>query len=77
MDDAISRDAALELLRNNIYVTGYGYKQLNEGIKELPALDAVPVVRCKDCTWFNHGYCMRFDDDAMPDDFCSHGHVET
>lgn len=36
-----------------------------------------PVVRCKDCTWFNHGYCMSFDDDVMPNGFCSRGHVET
>ena len=51
--------------------------RLARKIKGLPALDVAPVVRCKDCTWFNRGYCMRFDDDAMPDDFCSHGYVET
>lgn len=42
-----------------------------------PTIDAVPVVRCKDCTWFNHGYCMSFDDDVMPNGFCSRGHTET
>lgn len=46
-------------------------------IESMPTIDAVPVVRCKDCTWFFHGFCVRFDPDVMPDDFCSRGHVET
>lgn len=44
----------------------------------LEMLDKEPtLVQCKDCTWFNRGYCMSFDDDVMPNDFCSRGHIET
>lgn len=46
-------------------------------VNQSKPIDGVPVVRCKDCTWFNCGYCMSFDDDVMPNDFCSRGHVET
>ena len=52
-----------------------------------PTVDAVPVVRCKDCKWYKEGselYPMRFcyrlkNDDGFPvgynwadNDFCSH-----
>ena len=55
-------------------------------IADFPAVDAVPVVRCKDCKWFadNNGGewygCKMFhvvritpDDAPKPDDFCSYG----
>ena len=55
-------------------------------IGKLPAADAVPVVRCKDCKWFvdNNGGewygCKMFqvvritpEDAPKPDDFCSYG----
>lgn len=45
-----------------------------------PAIDAVPVVRCKECRSYDHGCCVvkRYAGDdhiiAMkPDDFCSYG----
>ena len=52
-----------------------------------PTIDAVPVVRCRDCEWFNH-YTMECESDDVatdheggasfsinfgPDDFCSYG----
>lgn len=27
------------------------------GVKIMPTVDAVPVIRCKDCKSFSHGYC--------------------
>lgn len=52
----------------------------------LPTVDAVPVVRCKDCKWFadnNDGNwfgCWLFqtiqiipEDTPKPDDYCSYG----
>ena len=54
---------------------------------EAPTIDAVPVVRCRDCKWFNH-YTMECESDDVatdheggasfsinfgPDDFCSYG----
>ena len=56
-------------------------------ICDAPTIDAVPVVRCRDCEWFNH-YTMECESDDVatdheggasfsinfgPDDFCSYG----
>ena len=52
-----------------------------------PTIDAVPVVRCRDCKWFNHYTTECESDDVAtdheggasfsinfgPDDFCSYG----
>ena len=58
-----------------------------EDIKSMSTIDAVPVVRCRDCKWFNH-YTMECESDDVatdheggasfsinfgPDDFCSYG----
>ena len=44
-------------------------------IKESPTVDAVPVIRCKDCKWYYRGgaTCMYWDgaNDMLGDDFCS------
>lgn len=49
-------------------------------IKSIPEVDAVRVVRCKDCRNYNHGCYIattyRGDDNIShtnPDDFCSFG----
>lgn len=46
-------------------------------IKNAPTVDAVPVVRCKDCKWFGLVGCaiQIVDDTDRPseDDFCSFG----
>ena len=44
----------------------------------IPSVDAVPVVRCKDCKHFVWGkYCNKYDDVhgilTEPEDFCSDG----
>ena len=56
-------------------------------LSDAPTIDAVPVVRCRDCKWFNH-YTMECESDDVatdheggasfsinfgPDDFCSYG----
>ena len=33
----------------------------------LPTIDAVPVVRCRDCKWFNH-YTMECESDDVATD---------
>ena len=55
-------------------------------LRDVPAADVAPVVRCKDCKWFadNNGGqwygCQMFqvvwitpEDAPKPDDFCSYG----
>ena len=47
-----------------------------EEIRFAPTVDAVPVVRCKDCRSYNKpktGWCEVHLDREHPDDFCSYG----
>lgn len=55
------------------------YQAMTIMFKRLPAVDAVPVIRCKDCKYYNGKWCKRnaisdFDlNDVVRsvDDFCS------
>ncbi len=62
------------------------YALLKKKVEDAPTVDAVPVVRCKDCKWFadnNDGEwygCQMFhvvlnipEDAPKPNDFCSYG----
>lgn len=78
MTDAISRSAVLAI-GNVRRVTEYdeaGYDMSYdavpvEAIEALPAIDAVPVVRCKDCFYRGHSDCPIF---LAPDEgFCHIG----
>ena len=68
-------ERALERLRGYIAETLTNRQQINEA----PTVDAVPVVRCKECKWarFNMlgSYCVKHCGLAMitPDSFCSYG----
>lgn len=54
-----------------------------DDIKDSPVVDAVPVIRCKDCKYYREGECWcEHDNDGweyyqsvienpLPDDFCS------
>ena len=63
-----------------------GWNGLIRLLEKFPTVDAVPVVRCKDCKWFadnNDGEwfgCWLFqtiqiipEDAPKPEDFCSYG----
>ena len=41
-------------------------------LKKQPTIDVVPVIRCKDCKYWEHGDCYRLEL-SRPDDFCSFG----
>lgn len=59
-----------------VYLNEQGYKM----IKRMPTIDAVPVVRCKDCAYYEGGECgcpcISTSDGAhiytYEDDFCSY-----
>lgn len=59
----------------------WGYEGMREDLYSLPVVDAVPVVHCKDCQYWqdnNGGYpneeCRwRGDETPDADDFCSYG----
>ena len=52
----------------------YGYVDAKQ-ITDAPTVDAVEVVRCRDCKHYNEGFCVGYHahHDIMPDDFCSYG----
>ena len=54
------------------------WKNVTSDVKTMPTIDAVPVVRCRECIYCswqgdNLVYCDNFERDMMPDDFCSVG----
>lgn len=59
---------------------GINAKSVMIAIENAPAVDAVPVVRCKDCKWFGRdiGYgkhdCKKYEMPyCLENDFCSYG----
>ena len=59
---------------------GTAIRLIHNAIDQAPTIDAVPVVRCKDCEYFglndeNVPYCFnRFGlDDPEPNGFCNYG----
>lgn len=84
--DLISRSALLRRVPVNRKDTGktawdWGILYMADIIKTIPAVDAVEVVRCKDCKWLCSGFglssCGKHTGLALikPDgsDFCSYG----
>lgn len=60
------------------------YRDVEKLIRNAPTVDAVPVVRCKDCRFYEEGLrydgskCMvcgiyPFPMSHSPNDYCSHG----
>ena len=89
MSDLISRSALLDIVEprlkflRNIYedYDHYtdGYEECCERIEDAPAVDAVPVVRCKDCKFLYNepdDYCCCLHKGLVkitPSSFCSYG----
>jgi len=86
MDDLISRQKALEHLRKRLIQTannnvgfvcdaGATFEDASERVKtwldEVPSIDAVPVIRCKDCKYYKENtlVCGRYG--LEDDDYCS------
>ena len=84
------KDIALYLItEGQEHYKKYGFKvgdiikfspsQVNEIVKDIPIVDAVPVIKCKDCgyymEWHDGQYiCARLGNwygNTKPDDFCS------
>ena len=75
----IDADALLDYFRNEHHES-----EVIEAVKDAPTIDAVPVVRCKDCKHCTpdenivggYGDCFYKDDIhsiVNADDFCSYG----
>lgn len=71
-DKALSEVKPYEASDENWSVTGgTAIRLIHSTINNAPTVDAVPVVRCKDCRYFKMYKCrMGYSDH---DDFCSYG----
>ena len=60
---------------DNAILYGRIVKPLQDLINEAPTVDAVPVVRCKDCRWWDnsedspYGYCMAMKHGYMSENW--------
>ena len=46
---------------------------IRKALNHMPTVDAVEVVRCKDCTSFYSGWCCDFGIHMDDNEFCSGG----
>ena len=71
----IDADALMNLYAENEFSSDMG--DAMEMLDHFPTVDAVLVIRCKDCKWFNGIGCAIsiVDDSDKPkyDDYCSYG----
>lgn len=59
------------------------FDAFDDALQDTTTVDAVPVVRCKDCTHYDLGICLKIYSDGNahfeawqprnPDDYCSYG----
>ncbi len=45
-------------------------------IEDAPTIEAVPVVRCRECVFQRLGFCRFWQEDITESDFCSYGERE-
>ena len=78
----IDADAAREATHREIYLTESARSAYRAFIRRQPTIDAVPVVRCKDCIWYAReegcplsGSDLYDENGKLPHatDFCSYG----
>ena len=82
MDDLISREALLDCMPKDDQLMSIYVRRC---ICDAPAVDAVEVVRCKDCVNMGNrpplpkgyredcGWCVMNGHAVLPEDFCSNG----
>lgn len=80
MTDLISKSAALDNAWQVMYKDEWHMTQTEQvvsvnDIEALPTIDAVPVVRCRDCKHHDGIRCFRWNSVIVTgfDDFCSEG----
>ena len=49
------------------------YSEIQQVVADAPTVDAVPVVRCKDCRSYENGFCFRHARFMFKEEFCSNG----
>lgn len=78
-NDLISRSAVMDAIRDAEFQHWHPLDEIENVIAAVPTVDAVPVVRCKDCKYrfCNSGHekpgCPECPPWFEDDDFCSGG----
>ena len=79
MDDLIRKQTVLNMI-DNVQFGNITHKlsQLHEAVRNYPTVDAVEVLRCKDCKHFDGECCDRYADETLgyshstqPNFFCA------
>lgn len=75
-----------DMLYDNEFASLCPLDEVSGIIDACPTVDAVVVTRCKDCTHYDVGVCLKIYSDGnmhpeawqgrRPDDFCSYGERE-
>ena len=81
MNDLISRQAAIHEIHKQVWLAETAKTFLTEALNELPSADAVVVVRCKDCLYWDMdetdetaGRCEMWECyRRASNDYCSEG----
>jgi hypothetical protein len=85
MDELIRKQTVLNMI-DDVQFGNITHKlsQLHEAVRNLPSVDAVEVVRCKDCKYFDGECCDRYADETLgyshstqPNFFCACGERKT
>ena len=76
MDDLIRRQDVITALRQ---AKVFGHPDALTAINHIPAIDAVPVIRCGDCKWYYTSECqIKMSNYGLKyDDYCSYGERKT
>ena len=85
MDELIRKQTVLNMI-DDVQFGNITHKlsQLHEAVRNYPSVDAVEVVRCKDCKHFDGECCDRYADETLgyshstqPNFFCACGERKT
>ena len=71
MAEYIEREAAYREICSDETMSGFEKAYCSELIRNIPAADVAPVVRCKDCKYWQD------NNDGYPHEECRCGHGET
>lgn len=80
-DDDLIRRGDLKHVISRLHTGGVGLVSLEDALDAItnaPAVDAVEVVRCKDCKFYRKNICpMWCYTETRPNSFCSFGERRT
>lgn len=78
----IDADVTIKTYTADLFDTLDDFERVNDILEYAPTVDAIPIVRCKDCKYHDEGDCRGFIcngyfkySDVEPYDFCSYGEM--